>query len=475
MFKIDKSKSTLNLVLALFLSITSTAVFSGDSDDVDGRGVTIESAVETALAIDPWLVSNKHSQNAIEAMSVAAGELPDPKVSLGIANLATDTFNFQQERMTQTKIGISQLFPRGDSRGIRKKQLETIGDQYPLQRQDRKAKVVMTVSQLWLDAYKAQESIVLIENDRALFEQLADVAQASYSSAVARTRQQDIVRADLELTQLDDRLTVLRQQQEMSLERLSEWISSHFTGQYLNEVSARPWQQVSELQLAGSLPNIGLFNASFFESSINVDLEKLGNELSRHPAVKALDERIQAAGLGVNLAKQKYKPEWGVNASYGYRGDDLQGGERADLFSFGVTFDAPIFTAKRQDKEVSAAVSEAESLRTDKWLLLRKMMSSFETAKAQLSRLNDRQLLYQSKLLPQMYMQADASLTAYTNDDGDFAEAFNGVTDDYIDYNVSVSKDGFSFMVSCAESFPYICGGISKSPPMMISPSIRSR
>jgi len=32
--------------------------------------------------------------------------------------------------------------------------------------------------------------------------------------------------------------------------------------------------------------------------------------------------------------------------------------------------------------------------------------------------------------------------------DGDFAEAFNGVTDDYIDYNVSVSKDGFSFMVT---------------------------
>ena len=32
--------------------------------------------------------------------------------------------------------------------------------------------------------------------------------------------------------------------------------------------------------------------------------------------------------------------------------------------------------------------------------------------------------------------------------DGDFAEAFNGVTDSYIDYNISVSKDGFSFMVS---------------------------
>jgi uncharacterized protein (TIGR02001 family) len=32
--------------------------------------------------------------------------------------------------------------------------------------------------------------------------------------------------------------------------------------------------------------------------------------------------------------------------------------------------------------------------------------------------------------------------------DGDFNEAFNGVPDSYVDYNVSLSKGGFSFMIS---------------------------
>lgn len=32
--------------------------------------------------------------------------------------------------------------------------------------------------------------------------------------------------------------------------------------------------------------------------------------------------------------------------------------------------------------------------------------------------------------------------------DGDFAEAFNGVTEAYMDYNISIAKDGFSFMVT---------------------------
>jgi uncharacterized protein (TIGR02001 family) len=32
--------------------------------------------------------------------------------------------------------------------------------------------------------------------------------------------------------------------------------------------------------------------------------------------------------------------------------------------------------------------------------------------------------------------------------EGDFADAFNGVTDGYMDYNISLAKDGFTFMIS---------------------------
>ncbi len=32
--------------------------------------------------------------------------------------------------------------------------------------------------------------------------------------------------------------------------------------------------------------------------------------------------------------------------------------------------------------------------------------------------------------------------------EGDFADAFNGITDGYFDYNVSIAKDGFTFIIS---------------------------
>ena len=43
--------------------------------------------------------------------------------------------------------------------------------------------------------------------------------------------------------------------------------------------------------------------------------------------------------------------------------------------------------------------------------------------RSELIRLNQRSALYQDRLLPQMSQQAEASLAAYNNADGDFAEA----------------------------------------------------
>jgi outer membrane protein TolC len=98
------------------------------------------------------------------------------------------------------------------------------------------------------------------------------------------------------------------------------------------------------------------------------------------------------------------------------------GDDRADFFSVGVAFDLPLFTSRRQDQQLQSAIAGAEALRTERALLLRKMMAAFEAQRAKLLRLEQRRELYDSRLLREMRQQAEASLSAYTNDDGDFAE-----------------------------------------------------
>jgi hypothetical protein len=411
-------KSHIYLLWLGLLSLAANSLKSVNASElIDQQALTLKQAVNIAQRNDPWLVSNRHQQSAVESMGVASATQADPRVNIGIANIAADNFQFNQEGMTQLKLGVSQMFARGDSLAIKKKQAEIIASEYPLQRQDRQAKVTVLVANLWLEAYKAQQSIALIENDRTLFEQLADVAQANYSSALGKTRQQDIVRAQLELTRLDDRLTQLKQAQEVAQQQLLEWLNSGNSTQLVQQISGQ-----TNLSLAQPLPNIKMINTADNQAITNSNQQQLIQQLSLHPSVKVFDKKIAAKNTDVELAKQKYKPQWGINASYGVRDESPLGVERSDLFSVGFSFDVPLFSTNRQDKQVSSAVSRASSIKTQKWLYLRQFMASLETTRAKLKRLNQRQALYQDRLIPQMHDQAQAALSAYTNDDGDFAE-----------------------------------------------------
>jgi len=406
----------LTLLSGLFF-ISSLSVHASDL----AVTLPLDVAVEQAQKNDPWLVENRFRQDALESQSVAAGTLPDPIASLSLLNMPTDGYDFDQENMTQLKVGISQMFPRGDTLRLQTKKLQLLSEQNPHLRADRKAQIAVMVTGLWLDVFNAKESIRLIEEDRDLFEQLLDISAASYSSAFGGTQQQDVVRAQLELTRLDDRLTKLRQRQDVAQKKLTQWVSGQFVEQYISPDLGS--SSYSNIEIDNQqLPQLVLQQPELITFEDPDLSERLATYFVQHPSVLALESRIKASETDVELSKQKYKSQWGLNAGYSYRADDPSGRSRADFLSVGINFDLPLFTENKQDKQLQASVSEAEAIKSQKWLLLRKMIADFQAAKVQLQRLEQRSELYQQQLLPKIHEQAEAALTAYTNDEGDFAE-----------------------------------------------------
>ncbi|RDV29128.1 TolC family protein [Alteromonas aestuariivivens] len=380
------------------------------------EALSLQHAIDIALSNDPWVKGSLLKQQALEEQVVAAGTLPDPTVSIGLMNLPMDSWSFDQEAMTQFKIGVTQMFPRGDALEIRQGQLKAESQKYPLLRDDRRATIESKVTQLWLEVYQAQATIALIEQDKALFEQLVEVTRASYASATGKTRQQDIIRAQLELVQLDDRLTVQYQQLEAAAAQLSEWL---YQFDAANPDMLMNFDNVVLAEgVAERLPELTLDPLA----DAGLSRSELARRLAGHPAILAIDVSQQVAHKETELARQQNQPQWGVNASYAYRDSAPNGMDRADFFSVGVTFDLPLFSENRQDKQVSASVAMAESVKTEKLLTLKAMLSQVEKGLRQLARLRQRDGLYSEELLAQVREQSEASLTAYTNDDGDFAE-----------------------------------------------------
>ncbi|MFV0478713.1 MAG: TolC family protein [Parahaliea sp.] len=395
----------------IYVFVVVVAAMSAVSSTTVAATVNIRQAIALAVQQDPWLSGSQLRQQAFAASGVAAAELPDPVISLGMANLPLDTFDFDQEGMSQFKIGISQAIPRGQSRALKQQRFAILGEQQLNLRAERRAQLALSVSELWLDAWQAQQSMHLIGQDRVLFVDLAEVAQSSYASAFGQTRQNDVIRAQLELTRLDDRLTQLRQQRDTALGALLQWLGD-------------------TVEISTGEPDMRLLAEEGLRADGTIDINWLSQLLRRHPSVLGLDQSIAVSEVEVDLARQKYKPQWGVNAGYGYRQDAPDGMERPDFLSVGVSFDLPLFTGLRQDQQLRAASARAGAGRTDKALALRRLRAGFEGQYQRLLQLVQRQRLYSERLLAQLHDQAEIALSAYTSDEGDFAEVVRARIDE---------------------------------------------
>lgn len=381
--------------------VSFLALMLGTAISAHSNELSLDEALSYALNHEPWLKASQYQQASEQAQSIAAGSLPDPVLTLGLMGVPTDGFALDQEGMTQLSIGVSQMFSRGDSLALKQQALAQSAQQHPWLRADRLAQVKTIVIESWLNAYRAQRSIALIEQDKALFSQLIDITESSYASSLGKTRQQDIIRAQLELTRLEDKLVMLAQQLESAKKRLSQWLP------------------MSMLTQPVSTKNTAIEPLISFTT---LEFEALMSLLMAHPAIVAIDQTVTAKQTEIALAKQSYKPQFGVNMGYSHRGDTPMGDSRADLLSVGVSIDLPLFTSNRQDQQVNAAIATAEAVKTQKLIALQKLKGMYFKEFSQLMQLQKRDTLYQTKLLQQMAEQAQATLNAYTRDDGDFSE-----------------------------------------------------
>ena len=77
---------------------------------------------------------------AFTAKSKAALSYSDPKMSLAVMDLPVDS-GLNQEPMTQLKVGVTQMLPRGDSLAIKSEQLRLDASKQPLLQQQRVAQI----------------------------------------------------------------------------------------------------------------------------------------------------------------------------------------------------------------------------------------------------------------------------------------------------------------------------------------------
>jgi outer membrane protein TolC len=350
---------------------------------------------------------------------------------VGLANYPIESGDFATEGMTQAQLGFRQSFPSGKSRTFGAQQFTSLSREMSASADARERDVLMNVRRAWLETYYWQRAADIVAESRPFFADLVTVTRSLY--AVGRKTQHDVLRAELELSRLDDRLIEINRRHLQAQAVLSEWLGADAGRRIASKLPA--WEQVPAIEV-------------------------LREKLFTHPALLAAEANVAAQYASVNLAVERKKPGWALDVGYGYREGYLPSGEpRSDFINVSVTVDMPFFQKNRQDRSLAAALSERSASEYEKEELLRRLSSQLDAEYTHWQELTRRVALYESLILNLSQNQALAALLAYQSDAGDFADVMRGYIDD-----LNTRLDHVRLQVERGQSFTVLAnlGGLPR-------------
>lgn len=329
----------------------------------------------------------------------AAASLPDPTIFATMQGLPVDTFNFDQEPMTQFRLGIRQMFPKGDSLDIKSDLLTLQSDAQQIASELRWLDRKKQSEQAWLETWYWQRYLDLLREDQVFLEQVQGFIRSLYE--VGARDQSDLIGADLELLRLSEKRLEARRQFQKYRQQLNTLANEKLGG-------ARVSEELPDLQKMS------------FERIKTMELESL---LAQHPQIRLLDQKTAQADRTVDLVAQEFKPAWGVEISYGFRDSrTMDGSSRPDLLYAGVSVQVPFFSASKQRQNQTAAVqrSGAAELRRDE--AFSQMQFEVENLFEQYSHIDQQLQVYEQGILPALEKQVASALQSYESDQGDFQQ-----------------------------------------------------
>lgn len=349
--------------------------------------LTLQQAEAMAMQENPLLARATAVKTELAERAVAKDTLPDPRLSLGVVNLPIDSYRFNQEAMTQGIIGISQQLPAWGSLSARHGQFTELAAAASSVTEDQGLNVLHNVRTSWLTLYHQFHARQLVRQGLKEFDQLIKITRFQYRAG--RGKQQDVVRAQLEQSLLQDQEQSLAARWEAALAGLQRWVGTAVDGQALDMVFP-------------DLPDLP-------------QTAQLKSGLEQHPALKAGKSRIKASEKQVEFADAQYNPGWMIDLKYGYRAAG-----RDDFISAMISMDLPFFTGKRQDRQMRASKAALSATKNDLDDLRREYQRRLDDALANYRRTGERIALYRTQVLSEAQQNTEATMNAYQSGVTDF-------------------------------------------------------
>jgi outer membrane protein, heavy metal efflux system len=363
------------LLLLLLLGVLPFSVCAAEP-------LSLEAAVERALDIAPQVNSRTANFEAMQALAVSAGRLPDPQLVIGVDNLPVDgpdAYSTTRDFMTMRKVGVMQEFPAAAKRKLERQLAGAEVGVAEAELLESRLAVAREAAQAWIKRATAESSLNDLRTLQPELELQAVAARAAVSAGRSTTA--EALAAEAAVAQLHARLLRMQSAATQASFELARWIDAD---------AARP---------LGPMPSL---------DELPTPPAALLASVHEHGSLLTYQSQIEAARLDVDLARAQRRPDWSTELSFAKRGPDF-----SDMVSLEFRIGLPLFTKTRQDPRISAKHAQLRRIESEREAELRMHTAEIQQMLTEWQQLGEQVGQYERELLPLSRERSRAALASY--------------------------------------------------------------
>ena len=386
---------------------------SAPARDVEpGSPLSLAKLVQEATERNPEILAARRTVEAKRARIPQAGAWADPTVSLSYAGNVVPPFTVMRgDPSSNRQVTAEQMIPYPGKTHLRTEIAARDADAETLAYEAVTRRVAAEVKQAYFDLVFVDRSLAILQKDREALAGFEKVTEIRYS--VGKAAQQDILRAQLEITRLSQREAMLTQQrrtleaQMNSLRNVA--IDSPVGAPAVVQPSAFVYTQ-DQLQEAAQ---------------------------ANYPVLKQRRTMVDEGRLSVDLARKEERPDFSVGYAYMQR-DGLP-----DMYGITLTTSLPVFHHRKQDKAIAEAAANLESARELQANELTVLRYTVQQDFLEIQATEQLLKLYSQGIAPQSSLTLESSISSYETGGVDFLNVisnFQAVIDAELDYHMQVTN-----------------------------------
>jgi outer membrane protein TolC len=280
---------------------------------------------------NPELAAARREIDMRVARIAPAGAPPDPTVSVGYMSgfLRPPFFPSAATPDAWRQVGVSQELPYPGKLALRSRVAATEADLSRWTYEDARVRLIADLKMAYADYVLVTRTLEIVEQNKTALEQFRGIAEARF--AVGKASQQDVLRAQLELSILLERVASLQRDRTALEAEINRLV-------YRSPGTPVPVGDPIDTPPTGSLEN-------------------LQERAARHyPALKRDEQRITRGQQALALAKREQLPDFGISFT-----TQKYVGRMPWMYGIDFMVKVPIFFQRKQRPLVAEAAASLEA------------------------------------------------------------------------------------------------------------------